>query len=409
MLANDFEQDYTLDSLFGANSRNKVCSALRGLGFESFSVVNLNKEEILRQGDLTELDSVQIELVVELEPVGHLVVDRSKEILAKGAAEFIVEILQINWRYQMASSLHLQVSQSDFEELKQKNRELAESELRYKELSENLEMRVNDQVKLIEESQRQLYEAEKFASVGHLAAGMAHEINTPVGFIQSNLSAAFDYLDEIKEKVLSKNYDNVKQKDAEDLEFVLQDFFDLLNESKNGAKRIASIVSDLKAFSNVEQAEEQKLDLNETIQLVSRIFKTSIGGSIELVTDLHPVEKIIGKPAHINQLLLNLLQNASQAFSVTERSAAEPRIKISSKMKEKQLEVSISDNGCGMSEEVIRQIFTPFYTTRDVGGGTGLGLTVCKDIVTAHNGSIEVKSKPGMGTLVTLRFPCNCL
>ena len=179
----------------------------------------------------------------------------------------------------------------------------------------------------------------------------------------------------------------------------------LLHESKEGAKRVAVIVADLKSFSNVEQAEVQQVDLNKNIALVARIFKTSINTEIDIDIDENQISKTYCKPAHINQMLLNLLQNGAEAILERGHLKKSGELKIASKMKEDRIIISITDNGQGMDGEVLANAFTPFYTTREVGSGTGLGLTVCRDIARAHSGDIRIESQLGKGTKVTIILP----
>ena len=222
MLANDFEQDYQLEQLLTNSSKPKIKLALNKMGINGFQITSTKNETLLKSGTIsTPLTS---ELIVELEPIGYLVVDVKHQSVISGVSCFINEILQTNWRYQMASSLHLQVSKDDFEALQEKNLKLKESEAKYKSLSESLEIRVKEQVKIIEESQRHLYETEKQASVGLLASGVAHEINTPIGFISSNLNTALEYLEELKEDIFRLLDNRDAQLDIDEIKYVLNDF-----------------------------------------------------------------------------------------------------------------------------------------------------------------------------------------
>ncbi|MCW8999985.1 MAG: ATP-binding protein, partial [Kangiellaceae bacterium] len=403
MLANDFEQDYQLEQLLTNNSKPKIELALNKLGVNEFQIISTKNETLLQNGTVS--TPIISELVAEIEPIGYLIVDAKYEAVISGVSCFINEILQTNWRYQMASSLHLQVSKDDFESLQEKNLKLKESEAKYKSLSETLEIRVKEQVKIIEDSQRQLYETEKQASIGQLAAGVAHEINNPIGFISSNLNTAFEYLEELNEDIFHLIDNRDAKLDTEELKYVLNDFHCLLQESKEGAKRVAAIVADLKSFSNVEQAEIQQVNLNNNIALVCRVFKTSINAEIEINANTNSISKTYCKPAHINQMLLNLLQNGAEAILEKGQQKAGGILEITSEMEESYIVISIIDNGLGMDNEVLANVFTPFYTTREVGSGIGLGLTVCRDVVRAHNGKIKIESQPGEGTRVKIILP----
>ena len=398
----NFEKSYTLKELLPTRNLTRLAKAINQIGLDYFDIVDTNGNSLLSKGTASKID--KIALAPELEVIGFLQFNSNKRKLAEPAANFILEIIQTNWRYQMASSIHLQVTQSDFDELVEKNKLLAQSESRYKELSESLEDRVKSQLKIIEESQRQLYETEKMASVGQLAAGVAHEINNPIGFISSNLHTASEYLGDIK-KILHPILNAVNTKelfgdnDIQDIEFLMQDFDELLSESLDGAKRVSAIVADLKAFSNIDHSEDVYIDLRESIERVGRVFLTSVNRDITLTTDIQPVSKTYCKPGHINQLLLNLLHNSANAIT------SQGLITLTCRMENDKLLIGVCDDGKGMTEETKRKAFEPFYTTHDVGGGTGLGLTVSRDVVNAHHGEISIQSELGKGTRIYITLP----
>jgi two-component system, NtrC family, sensor kinase len=398
----DFERTFTLQELIPERSLARLKKALMQMGMQNFSLIDINEKVLIdnSQG----VDLVKIALTPELEPVGFLLFEAHHIELAESAVNFILELMQTNWRYQMASDIHLQVSQADFEELKVKNNELEASRQQYKELSESLEVRVHEQLKIIEDSQRQLYEAEKLASIGQLAAGVAHEINNPIGFISSNLNTAVDYLTDLSAIItpfLSNDEQIIKSTpiDKNEARFLLDDFKNLLLESQDGAKRVAAIVTNLKAFSNVDQSEEAQVDLANNIEQVSRVFLNSVNKDVLLETDINPLEKTLCRPAHINQLILNLLHNASNAIQ------AQDKITLGCNMQNGQINLWVADTGKGMDKETQRKAFDPFYTTEEVGSGTGLGLTVSRDIVKAHQGEIQIDSELGKGTRVVITLP----
>ena len=410
----NFEREYSLKELLSVKNLRRLSTAINQMGLDYFDIVDLEGISLISNAkvmgsdvvatDVREID--KIALAPELEAIGFLQFEPANRKLAIPVASFILEIIQTNWRYQMASSIHLQVTQDDFDTLVEKNKQLAQSEQRCKTLSESLEDRVQAQLKVIEESQRQLYETEKMASVGQLAAGVAHEINNPIGFISSNLNTASEYLQEIKETFSPLLDGDEPQKvvaniNKQEIEYLLTDFNELLQESLDGAKRVSTIVADLKAFSNVDHSEEILIDLSESVARVARVFLTSVNREIQLETDIQPVDKTYCKPGHLNQLLLNLLHNAADA--IVEKG----EIALTCKMENGKLLLRVSDTGKGMSEETVRKAFDPFYTTREVGGGTGLGLTVSRDIVKAHRGDISIKSQLGKGSSISIILPIN--
>lgn len=260
-----------------------------------------------------------------------------------------------------------------------------------------------EQVETLKIAERQLYQAEKLASVGQLAAGVAHEINNPIGFIRSNLSTASSYVEDIS-KLSGPVADGDAAKIAAawkrvDMNFLLDDFRELLKESIAGADRVSRIVADLKAFSSIEHGQEERIDLNESIRTVCNVAGNRIQQKAELTLELGELPPLLCRPSHINDLLLALLLNAIQA--VGEHGA----IRIATALEGSQIRIDIADNGCGIPPEHLSRIYDPFFTTRDVGAGTGLGLTVCRDIVRAHGGSIDVASRVGEGTTFTVRLP----
>lgn len=306
------------------------------------------------------------------------------------AARLIEFILYYVAKYRMAASLHHDTTEASFAELQRQHAALQESQARYKALSEQLQSRVDEQVKVIEGAQQQLYESARLRAIGQLAAGVAHEINNPIGFISSNLRAAGEYLDELSNKLPGEP----------ETVAVIDDFRDLLQESISGSQRIAAIVADLKTFSNIDQQDFVPCDLNQLIATTCHLIEAECSHGLTIEQRLEPLPQLAGYPAKISQALYNVLDNAMKAVA-----GREGRVRITSRVAENACsEVLIEDNGCGIAAEHLDCLFDPFFTTRPVGAGTGLGLSVARDIMTAHRGEILVRSKPGAGTRVTLRF-----
>jgi signal transduction histidine kinase len=233
---------------------------------------------------------------------------------------------------------------------------------------------------------------------------MAHEINNPIGFVKSNLRTARDYLNKIngiaqltKESIGSNSVNEFWQQ--QDLDFVLEDFAGLLAESAQGVDRVAAIVKDLKTFSNVDRAEEEEGDVNETLHAVCNVAATQFAPRVDIAMDLGNLPRIRFKPGHMGQVFVNILNNAAAAIQ------GRGEIKVRSEHREDGIRIDITDTGCGIPQELVDKIFDPFFTTREVGQGTGLGLTVSLDIVRAHNGRIEVHSEPGTSTCFSIFLP----
>lgn len=395
-----FDHDFSLDELLTQAERDRLHSALAVLLDAPFCLLDAQGTPLPHETGNT---GERIPLVLELEPVGYLE-SACRDANRLRAARTLIEMLLKNAaRYRMASRLHLESVRADYEALQVKHSALQQSEARFRALSETLEQRVKEQVKTIEGTQRQLYQAEKMASVGQLAAGVAHEINNPIGFIRSNLNSAHGYVQQLSALapiVMARDADqlaDVWQK--KQLDELLQDFSELLRESISGADRVARIVADLKSFSSVDRAGIENVDLNECIRGVCNVAGVHAAGRARIEHELEVLPKLNCNVGHINQALMNLLLNAIKAVKDN------GRIVVRSKVANQEIVISISDNGTGIPHDVLPRIFDPFFTTRDVGEGTGLGLSVCRDIITAHGGDIKVESEPGQGTTFAIYLP----
>jgi signal transduction histidine kinase len=322
-----------------------------------------------------------------------------------GAAVTMIElIVQSSARYQMVATLHQQAIEEDFRQLTAKHQALLKSEARYKTLADDLERRVSEQVKTIETAHRQLYQAEKLASVGQLAAGLAHEINNPIGFMMSNLKTSQGYLERLSlvAEGLHRDGQHALWKArwaAEDLDFVIADFRDLLLESLSGAERVAKIVADLQGFSRVDAPSAEIADLNDLIRRVCNVSEGNLRGKATLKLELSTLPSLRCHAGQLGQVLLNMLLNAVQSLEKP------GEIQFASMAYADTILIKIRDTGPGIPPEILLRIFDPFFTTKQVGQGTGLGLTVCNDIVKSHGGRIDVDTTLGQGTTFTIVLP----
>ncbi|ASU23942.1 two-component sensor histidine kinase [Vibrio qinghaiensis] len=270
-------------------------------------------------------------------------------------------------------------------------------------------------IKKLEDAQGQLRQSEKMASIGLLSAGIAHEINNPVGFITSNIQTLSDYfqtlaavLEEIKRQVSQAN-DTALVTSCEALlkekqiDFILEDTADLISESLEGSSRVMAIVKNLKEFSHVDGSEWSYANLESCIESTLKIINNEIKYNITLEKIYQEnVPDVYCQPMQINQVLLNILVNASQAIH------GEGTITISlSKCNDKQVEVRIKDTGSGIPDAIKDRIFEPFFTTKAVGSGTGLGLSVSYGIINSHKGNIAVHSEVNQGTEFIITLPVN--
>lgn len=299
-------------------------------------------------------------------------------------------------------------------------RELKESNARLKHLNHRLKQatkHLQTANREIKETQAQLLQQEKMASIGQLAAGVAHEINNPIGFISSNLFVLQDYISDLmkflkKYQELKENIERNKREHLQvsfeelqaierdiDLQFILEDFEKIVQESLDGAERVKVIVQDLKDFSHIDQAEIKYFQINKGLESTLNIVWNEIKYKAKVIKDYGQVPEIRCYPMQLNQVFMNLLVNAAQAI---EKNGL---IKIKTFLKDEHVVVQISDNGIGIPEENLNKIFDPFFTTKDVGKGTGLGLGTAYNIVKKHHGEIRVESKVGKGTRFTIELP----
>lgn len=402
--ARPFDREFGLRELLSGVNPERLERSLADLLDGEFRLVGENGEVLLGGCESTS-EMERAEIQHDLEPLGYLESPRAGRQRLLAAADLLKLMMQGSARYYMASELHLVSVQANYEALQQKHAALMESDARYKALAATLERRVQEQVGTIETAHRQLYQAEKMASVGQLAAGVAHEINNPIGFIRSNLNTARDYLDKLEALVRRLKAAGDATFAAAwregDMDFVLQDFGQLLRESTSGADRVARIVADLKGFSNVDQAEEETVNLNDSIRSACNVAASEVGPRAEVILELGVIPRLRCRAGHLNQVFLNLLRNA--AYAMARRGV----IRIRSELADGSIRIRFEDNGAGIPESVLPRVFDPFFTTRDVGAGTGLGLTVSRDVIRAHGGEIELESKVGVGTTVTIRLPPN--
>ncbi|MGA7826124.1 MAG: PAS domain S-box protein [Geobacteraceae bacterium] len=260
-------------------------------------------------------------------------------------------------------------------------------------------------------TQARIVQQEKMASIGQLAAGVAHEINNPIGFISSNLGTMRKYLERLDKHISFINESMETFPDEKyrqsfldhrktlKIDYVFTDGRELIEESLDGAERVQSIVQNLKSFSRVDESECKAADINECLESTLKIVWNEIKYKANVVRDLGTLPPIRCFPQQINQVFMNLLVNASQALG------SQGEIRVRTWQEDDSVFASVGDTGCGIPEEVLNRIFEPFFTTKEVGKGTGLGLSITYDIIKKHKGEIFVESIPGTGTTFTVRLP----
>jgi PAS domain S-box-containing protein len=279
------------------------------------------------------------------------------------------------------------------------------------ELRQNLERQVQLNKKL-EEAHNQLLQSEKMASIGQLAAGVAHELNNPIGFVHSNMGSLDNYLADLFAIIdaaempdgagadAAQRLDAVRRlKEEKDYAFVKTDIAQLMAESRDGLERVRKIVKDLKDFSRVGESEWQWADIQVGIDSTLNIVWNELKYKCKVNKVYGELPKIYCLPSQLNQVFMNLLVNAGQAIHT------QGEITIRTGLNGDQVWIEVGDTGSGIPKENLNRIFEPFFTTKPVGKGTGLGLSLSYSIVLKHHGRIDVTSEVGKGTTFRVTLP----
>lgn len=311
----------------------------------------------------------------------------------------------------LIDNLELEFSQKDqFEDMLQNfNHQLEE---KVKERTQQLEQKnqvLNKTNNELHAAQRQLLHAEKMASVGQLAAGVAHEINNPVGYVLSNVKTLEEYIKSLK-TVIESSARLVETSDKfspvidaiieeNDVEFICGDIDSLLSESEQGLQRVQEIVMGLKSFSHADSDEMKPADVNECIRNTLSMVNNQLKYHCKVYTNLCEEATLTCHSGRLSQVFTNLLVNAGQAIK------KEGVIKIHSINEGGKLKIYFVDNGGGIPPENLKKLFDPFFTTKAEGEGTGLGLSISYSIIKDHGGTIEVKSVVGKGTCFIITLP----
>jgi len=294
---------------------------------------------------------------------------------------------------------------------------LDESQRLTKELeSKNIE--INTKSKELEKAytelkatQSQMLQREKMASIGQLAAGVAHEINNPIGFISSNLNTLKEYIDRFWEFINAqsdvlaplineeaKNDLNSIQKRLK-IDYIHKDALELTDESLDGSDRISKIVQGLKSFSRINKIEYELSDINECLESTLNISWNELKYKAEVTKEYGELPQTYCYPQQLNQVFMNLLINSAQSIEKT------GKITIKTWHQNKSIFIAISDTGHGIPENIQHRLFEPFFTTKDVGKGTGLGLSISYDIIKKHKGNITIESELKKWTTFTIQIP----
>jgi len=404
-------------------SETEVMLLLKGVvkaGAASAIITDAKDRVLWSNGNIQE-DFPYIEtgpIYLEGELVGRIKVhgdDRSKSYL-KNLTGLLLDtinmIIHTNLKRMLTTEAHTTIVNQSYEELLETNRKLSISEGKYRELAESLERKVQERTEDLKRAHARMLQQEKMASVGQLAAGVAHEINNPLGFISSNINTLKRYITRFREMIDfyhtvisgSETTEKIrglaqqKQKDLK-IDFIVSDIDELIKQSLEGAERVKKIVSDLKAFSHIDEGEEAVVDINTEIDKTLNVLSHEIPKGAEIIKDYHDLPGFVCNPALICQVFLNIVLNALQAGTGT------LRLVISTDIQHNNIMIKFSDNGRGIPDNIKNRIFEPFYTTKDIGKGTGMGLTVAYEVITAYGGTIEVESRQGEGSTFIIHLP----
>lgn len=275
--------------------------------------------------------------------------------------------------------------------------------------------KLEESLKQLKEQQRVLVQNEKLAMLGTLAAGIAHEINNPMAFVHANLESLSDYLEPYQKLVaLQREALTLPPEQQEaaaakiakhmadaDLEFFEEELPELMEDTRDGLQRVREIVANLRSFARTHTQERHPEDIVAGLQSTLKLLNSQFRTEVVLQQDLQPLPLVHCNKSELNQVFLNLLVNAGHA--VEGRKGA--TISIATAVAKDKVIIKIGDNGIGMSEEVKEQIFVPFFTTKPVGKGTGMGMSIAYGIIVDHGGEIEVESTEGEGTTFTITLP----
>ena len=294
-------------------------------------------------------------------------------------------------------------------------------------LNRELEERVADEVHKNREKDRTLMHNEKMVSLGHLAAGVAHEINNPMGYVTSNLRILAAYFDDIERFCRHIRHGNgapepasppgaevsraeeievipevgVEQvSESEEIETILEDGVELIKECLEGAQRVTTIIQDMKSFSRMDALQMQPVALEACLDKALNICHNELKYVAAIRKEYEPGAVVLCHPGQLNQVFLNLLVNAGQAINPP------GEIVLSCRHDEAFVYASVSDTGSGIAEELLTRIFDPFFTTKEMDQGTGLGLSISHEIIKKHQGEFLVESIVGRGTTFTIKLPC---
>lgn len=340
-----------------------------------------------------------------------------------GAIETIIDITDRKRAEEELRTAHLAAERLVTErthELVIAKAELEEDVARRQVIEEQMQQRLKEITELnirLNDAQGQLVQNEKLASIGQLAAGVAHEINNPIGYVFSNFGTLQTYLRDLLRLIdgfvateptiadEQKRQEVIDLRKEIDLDYLKQDIIDLMNESREGIERVRKIVQDLKDFSHVDaSADWQWADLHRGLESTLNVVNNEIKYRANVVREFGELPRVQCLPSQLNQVFMNLLVNAAHAMEGRPRGTITVR---TGTLNEDRVWIEVSDTGSGIPAEIINRIFDPFFTTKPVGKGTGLGLSLSYGIIQKHHGKLDVCSVPEEGTTFRITLPVN--
>lgn len=360
--------------------------------------------------------SVSRPVLVEGEPSGTVFVyaaDSGAGI--EGIADMLHAAVQtlINgaMKRMLTSEAHTLIVNQSYEELVETNRRLGASEQKFRDLAASLEIKVQERTDELKRAYAAMLQKEKLAAIGGLAAGMAHEINNPIGFVISNLHTMTKYAAKLKEMLefyrltcepaapeqIAAQADT-RWKELK-IGFVFTDIDVLVQQSLSGAERIQKLVADMKGFSHVDEAGAVATDVNIELEQTLSVLVQHMKPDTVIVRKFGALPKVNVDSALLSQAFLQIIQNALQL------DVKNLQIVLTTLRQPAQLLIQVADNGPGIPAEIRTRIFEPFFTTREVGQGTGMGLTLAQQAVQACGGTVAVACPPGGGTVFTIALP----